>query len=216
MATIAIIGGTGPEGRGLGLRFAMAGHQVILGSRDAGRAQEAAETLLQLRPGLPVSGAVNADAAGGAQWVVLSVPYRGLAATVEALAPLLAGKLVISVVAPLAFEGGRPSAIPVLEGSAAEQVANLVPEGRVVSAFHHLSAPDLLDPAKELEGDVIVCGGAQDDKREVMALAEQVRSVRAVDGGPLENSRYVEELTALLLSINRRYKARSTIRLMGL
>ena len=216
MPTIAIIGGTGPEGRGLGLRFAMAGHGVVLGSRDAVRATEAAAGILQLRPGLAVTGAVNANAAQAADWVVLSVPYDGLASTVEALAAALAGKLVISVVAPLSFEGGRPRAVQVPEGSAGQQVARLLPESRVVSAFHHLSAHDLLDPARQLEGDVVVCGDGTDPKRQVMALVEQMPALRAVDGGPLENSRYVEELTALLLHINRRYKAHSTIRLLGL
>jgi NADPH-dependent F420 reductase len=216
MPTIAIIGGTGPEGRGLGLRFAMAGHQVIIGSRDAGRATEAAESLLQLRSGLPITGAANAAAARDAEWVVLSVPYDGLATTVEALALQLADKLVVSVVAPLAFDRGRARPVAVPDGSAGQQVAGLLPTSQVVSAFHHLSAHDLLNPAKELEGDILVCGDSDDAKRQVMALAEQVRSLRAVDIGTLDNSRYLEELTALLLGINRMHRARVTIRLLGL
>ena len=216
MPTIAIVGGTGPEGRGLGLRFAMAGHQVVLGSRDAGRAAEAAASVLQLAPGLPVTGLANADAARAAEWVVLSVPYEGLASTVQALAPALAGKLVISVVAPLSFEGGRPRAVDVPEGSAAQQVAGLLPDSQVASAFHHLSAHDLLDPAHQLEGDVIVCASGAEARRQVMDLVGQMPALRPVDGGPLENSRYVEELTALLLTINRRYKTRTAIRLLGL
>ena len=216
MPTIAIIGGTGPEGKGLGLRFALAGHQVVIGSRDAARALEAAESLQVLRPGLAITGATNADAARDAEWVVLSVPYDGLAVTVQALAPSLTGKLVISVVAPLTYEKGRPRAVSVAEGSAGELVAKLVPGSQVVSAFHHLSARELMEPEKELEGDVIVCGGDETAKGQVMALAEQVTSLRAVDGGDLDNSRYLEELTALILNINRRYKARSTVKLVGL
>lgn len=216
MPTIAIIGGTGPEGRGLGLRFALAGHHVVIGSRSVERAADAVKGLLALRPEVSLSGATNADAARQAEWVVLSVPYDGLAATVRDLAPHLAGKVVISVVAPLSFEGGRPRAVLVPEGSAAEQVAKLLPESRVVSAFHHLSAPDLLVPDRELEGDVIVCADVQEAKEQVMALAAQLPSLRALDGGPLDNSRYLEQLTALLLQINRRYKTRSTLRLLGL
>ena len=215
MSTIAIVGGTGPEGRGLGLRFAMAGQAVVLGSRDAGRAAEAAAGLLQTSPGLPVTGMTNADATRAADWVVLSVPYDGLASTVQDLAPLLAGKLVVSVVAPLSFEGGRARAVTVPEGSAAELTARLLPASQVASAFHHLSAHDLLEPGHELAGDVFVCGEAE-AKGQVMGLVAQIPALRAVDAGPLENSRYVEELTALLLSINRRYKARTTIQLLGI
>ena len=216
MTSIAIIGGTGPEGRGLGLRFAMAGHRVVLGSRDAGRAAEAAASVLQLAPGLPVTGIANADAVRDADWVVLSVPYNGLAPTVQALAPSLAGKLVISVVAPLSFDGGRPRAVFVPEGSAAQQVAALLPESQVASAFHHLSAQDLLDPEHPLECDVIVCADVPEAKQQVMDLAGRLKGLRPVDGGSLENSRYVEELTALLLHVNRRYKTRASVRLLGL
>ena len=216
MATIAIIGGTGPEGRGLGLRFAMAGHVVVLGSRDADRAKAAAKELLALRPGSSVTGAPNADAANDAEWVVLSTPYDGLASTVQALAPSLVGKLVISVVSAVTFQGGRPRPVEVPEGSAAQQVAGLLPASQVVSAFHHVSAYDLLVPDTEVEGDGIVCGDAEEAKGQVMALVEQVRSLRAVDGGGLDNSRHSEALTALLLDLNRRYKTRTSVRLLGL
>jgi len=216
MVTIAIIGGTGPEGRGLGLRFAMAGHAVVLGSRDAGRATAAAQELLALWPGLSVAGAPNAAAANTAEWVVLSTPYDGLAPTVQALTPSLAGKLVISVVSALTFQGGHPRPIEVPEGSAAQQVAGLLPASQVVSAFHHVSAHDLLAPGTEVEGDVIVCGDADEAKGQVMTLVEQVRSLRAVDGGGLDNSRHSEALTALLLDLNRRYKTRTAVRLLGL
>jgi NADPH-dependent F420 reductase len=216
MAIIAIIGGTGAEGRGLGLRFAMAGHPVILGSRDPDRAAAAARELLEIQPGLPITSASNADAARGGEWVVLSLPYEGLASTVESLAPSLTGKLVISVVAPLAFVDRRPQAVEVPEGSAAQQVGILLPHSRVVAAFHQVSAPELIKPNEELLGDVVVCGDDDEAKNLVMALVEQIRSLRALDGGGLELSRYVEQLTVLLLSINRRYKARSSIRFEGL
>ncbi len=214
--TLAIIGGTGPEGRGLALRFAMAGYPIVIGSRDAGRADEAARGLLEIKGGLPITGAANADAAGEAEWTLLSVPYDGLEATTQALAPQLAGKLVTSVVAPLAFEGGVAKAVAVPQGSAAELVAGFLPESRVTSAFHNLSARDLLKPDTDLEGDVVVCGNDEDARGQTVELAASIKSLRGVDAGDLSNSRYVEDLTALLLNINKRYKAHSTIKLVGL
>ena len=189
MAVIAIVGGTGPEGRGLALRFAMAGHRVILGSRDSARAAAAAQELLELRGGISVSGAVNAEAAEEAEWVVFSVPYDGLSAIVETMAPALGGKLVVSVVSPLVFNGGRPQAVEVPQGSAAQQVAALLPTSSVVAAFHHISAPDLLKPDRPIEADVIVCGDQDEARHQVMELAGQVAGLRGVDGGPLEGSR---------------------------
>ena len=216
MPTIAIIGGTGPEGRGLGLRFAMAGHAVILGSRDAGRAAEAAQGLLGVREGLPITGAVNAGAAHDADWVVLSVPYDGLSDTVTSLAPELGSKMVVSVVAPLAFEGGQPRAVLVPDGSAAELVQRLLPGSTVTSAFHNLSARELLEPEREIESDVLVCADDSDARKQTMELAGAVKSLRGVDGGPLANSRTPEELTAMILHLNRTYKARATIKLLGI
>ena len=213
---IAIIGGTGPEGRGLGLRFAMAGYPIVIGSRDAGRAAETAQGLLAVRDGLPVTGASNDEAAAEADWVLLSVPFEGLAATAKGLAPLLAGKLVTSVVAPLAFEGPNARAVEVPEGSAAEMVAGLLPDSRVSSAFHNLSARELLKPDLAIEGDVAVCADDEDARAQTIELVGSIRSLRGVNAGGLANSRYVEELTALLLNVNRLHKARSTIKFLGL
>ena len=214
--TIAVIGGSGPEGRGLALRFAMAGYPIIIGSRDAGRATEAAQGLLEIKPGLPISGAANEDAASQADWTLLSVPYEGLEATTLALAPYLAGKLVTSVVAPLAFEGGVARGVVVPQGSAAELVAGLLPDSKISSAFHNLSARDLLKPDMELDGDVLVCGNDDDGRAQTIELAASIKSLRGVDVGELSNSRYIEDLTALLLNVNKRYKAHSTIKLVGL
>ena len=214
--TIAIIGGSGPEGRGLALRFAMAGYPIVIGSRDAGRANEAAKGLLDIKGGLPITGAANEDAAANADWTLLSVPYEGLEATTRALAPHLAGKTVTSVVAPLTFEGGVAKAVRVPEGSAAELVASLLPDSRVTSAFHNLSARDLLKPDQVLEGDVVVCGNDEGARKATVELAQSIKSLRGVDVGDLSNSRYIEDLTALLLNVNRRYKAHSTIKLVGL
>ena len=216
MATIAIIGGSGEEGIGLGLRFAMAGHRVVIGSRRLERAVGAAEEILKLRPGLPIAGALNTDAAREAEWLVLSVPYKAMSATLQPLTPLLAGKLVVSVVIPLEFDGRRPRAAAVPEGSAAQRAAALLPESHVVAAFHHISARDLWVPDRSLEADIIVCSDHAEAKQQVMALAEQISSFRAIDGGPLENARYVEGLVALLMQINRRYKGRAMVRLVGI
>ena len=216
MVTIAIIGGSGPEGRGLGLRFAIAGHAVVLGSRDAARANEAAGAVAALSPGAAVSGALNADAARAAEWVVLSVPYEGLDDTVRALAPSLDGKMVVSVVAPLAFEGGQPRAVLVPEWSAPEFVQGLVPTAQVPSAFHNLSAKELLKPHERFAGGVIVCGDDAQAKADTVGLVNVIQDLRGVDGGPLSNSRIVEELTALLLYVNMRAKSRATIKLLGL
>jgi NADPH-dependent F420 reductase len=214
--TIAIIGGSGPEGRGLALRFAIAGYPIIIGSRDAGRASEAAQGLLEIRAGLPITGAANEDAASQADWTLLSVPYDGLEATTLALAPVLAGKIVTSVVAPLAFEAGTAHGVVVPQGSAAELVAGLLPDSKISSAFHNLSARDLLKPDMELEGDVIVCGNDDVARGQTVELANSLKNLRGVDVGDLSNSRYIEDLTALLLNVNKRYKAHSTIKLVGL
>ena len=214
--TIAIVGGTGPEGRGLALRFAIAGYPVVIGSRDAGRAVEAASGLLETKGGLPITGAANDDAVREADWTLLSVPFEGLEATTRGLAPLLGGKIVTSVVAPLAFEGGVAKTVDVPQGSAAEMVAELLPNSRVTSAFHNLSARELLKPDLDLEGDVVVCGNDEEARVLTVELAGAIRSLRGVDAGDLSNSRYAEGLTALLLNINKRYKARSTIRFVGL
>ena len=216
MPTIAFIGGSGPEGRGLALRFALGGYPIIIGSRDAGRAQEAADGLLKTNADLPITGAANADAAKQADWVLLSVPYEGLASTTKDLASALAGKMVISVVAPLAMQEGQFVSQRVPEGSAAGLVQGLLPDSNVTSAFHNLSARELLKPDHVLDGDIVVCGDDPEARQRTIALAGVVRSLRGVDGGPLSNSRYVEDLTALLLNLNRMHKARSTVKFVGL
>jgi NADPH-dependent F420 reductase len=214
--TIAIVGGSGPEGRGLALRFAMAGYSIVIGSRDESRGAEAAKGLLEIKPGLPITGGANVEAADRADWVLLSVPFDGLRGIVEELAPQLAGKHVMSVVAPMVFEGGQARAVVVPEGSAAELVAGLLPTSAVTSAFQSLSARELLKADGELEGDVAVCGDDEGARRETVELARSIKSLRGVEVGGLANSRYVEDLTALLVNINRLHKAHSTIRFVGI
>ena len=216
MTRIAIVGGTGPEGRGLALRLAMAGHEVVIGSRDAARASDAASRLLEARDVLPITGAANPDAVSDADVVLLAVPFEGLRPTAESLREGLAGRLVVSIVAPVEFADGQMSAVSVPEGSAGELTRDLLPESRVAAAFQNMSARDLLRAQHPLEGDVAVCADDDSARRETMALAEAMPSLRAVDAGPLSNSRYVEELTALLVNLNRIHKAHTTIRFLGL
>ena len=213
---IGFIGGTGPEGKGLALRFAMAGERVAIGSRDAQRAQDAAHEVGELQVGLSVTGGLNEQVADESDIVFIAVPYSGHRPTLESLGDRLDGKLVVDVVAPLRFSRGVASAVEVEEGSAAQQAQILLPNSKVVGAFHNLSAEDLMRPNVAIVSDVIVCADDKEAKIRVMELAESIEAVRAVDGGGLQNSRYVEELTALLININRIYKAHSTIKIVGI
>lgn len=213
---IGFIGGTGPEGKGLALRFAMAGEWVAIGSRDAQRAQDAADEVRELQVGLSVSGGLNDQVADESDIVFIAVPYSGHRPTLESLGDRLEGKLVVDVVAPLRFSRGVASAVEVEEGSAAQQAQILLPNSKVVGAFHNLSAEDLMRPNMAIVSDVIVCADDKEAKTRVMELAESINAVRALDGGGLQNSRYVEELTALLININRIYNAHSTIKIVGI
>ena len=217
--TIALIGGTGPEGRGLALRFALAGRDVVIGSRNAERGESIAAELresLAGRDGLgTLSGAANADAVAQAEIVVVTVPYEGHAATLSDLAGALAGKLVVDAVVPVRFERG-PRPVDVAAGSATEEAAALLPDSRVTGAFHNLSAEILLDPDEPVHADVLVTGGDEETKRTVCALAEEIEGVRAVDAGPLRYSRFVEGLTILLIGINMRHRARTHVQVSGL
>ena len=213
---IGFLGGTGPEGRGLALRFALAGEEIMLGSRDLPRAEEA---IRRMQHRAPIAGALagtNARVAQEADMVFLTVPYEAQASLLESLAPALAYKVVVSTVAPLAFHQGQATALPVPEGSAAAQAQRLLPQSQVVAAFQNVSAADLWVPDRPIEGDVVVCSDHESAKEEVMVLAQRIPNLRAVDGGPLVNARYVEQVTALLLNINRIHKARTMIRIMGL
>lgn len=214
MTTIAIIGGTGPQGRGLGCRFARGGHAVLLGSRSEERAAAAAAEIGARGAG-SVIGTTNAKAAEAADLVILAVPYDGHDALVAGLAVQLAGKVVISCVNPLGFDKAGPFGLDLGPTSAAEQAQALVPDARVVGAFHHLSAVSLIGDA-ELDEDVLVCGDDADAKAVVMELAASVTGRRGIDAGKLRLARQLEPLTAVLISINRRYKARSGISIAGL
>jgi NADPH-dependent F420 reductase len=208
---IGVLGGTGDQGRGLARRFALAGHRVVIGSRDAGRAAAAADGL---GCGPLVSGALNAGAAEQADVVIAAIPWDGHKELLASLAAQLAGKIVVDCVNPMGFDGKGAYALPVPEGSAAQQAAAVLPDSTVVGAFHHVSAELLLDPGVEqLDLDVLVLGEDRQATDLVAALASRIPGVRGVYGGRLRNCGQVEALTANLVSINRRYKAHAGIRI---
>ncbi|MFB4307960.1 NADPH-dependent F420 reductase [Actinomadura sp. GTD37] len=214
--SIGILGGTGDQGKGLARRFALAGHTVTIGSRKAERAQAAADELSGgPGGGLPVSGAENPVAAGESDVVVVAVPWDGHKATLESLRAELAGKIVVDCVNPLGFEKGKGAfALPVEEGSAAQQAAAVLPDSRVVAAFHHVSAKLLLDPGvDEMELDVLVLGDDREATDLVQALAGRIPGMRGVYGGRLHNAHQIEAFTANLISMNRRYKAHAGLRI---
>jgi hypothetical protein len=214
---LAFLGGTGPEGRGLALRLALAGQEAVIGSRDAGRATKVAEELLQLAPGTRIAGAANADAAARADVVFLTFPYEGQRPVLEQLRESLDGKVVVNVIVPMRFERGRgASAVEVPAGSAAQEAQEILPGSLVAAAFQNVSAEDLQKPEVALEGDVIVCSGHPEAKALVMDLAREIKDLRPVDGGGLANAKYVEQLTPLLVNINRIHKIHAGIRIVGL
>ncbi|MBI4200688.1 MAG: NADPH-dependent F420 reductase [Chloroflexi bacterium] len=214
---IGFIGGTGPEGRGLALRFALAGERITVGSRELARAEEAVRRITaRVAIATDVLATTNAQVAQVADMVFLTVPYEAQAGLLEMLAPALAGKVVVSTIAPLAFENGRATIVAVPEGSASAQAQWLLPQSQVVAAFQNVSAVDLWDPHRIIEGDVVVCSDHEEAKQQVMSLAQRIPNLRAVDGGGLASARYVEGVTALLLNINRTYRARAMVRIVGL
>jgi NADPH-dependent F420 reductase len=216
---IAVLGGTGPEGFGLALRWAQAGETVIIGSRDAQRARDAADKIKQGIPDANVSGDDNTTACGAADLLVLTIPFEGHAALLKQLKPSIRpGSIVIDTTVPLAASvGGRATrTLGVWQGSAAQETAELVPKGiSVVAAFHNVGAA-LLNADGPVDCDVIVCSDDPNASQIVRNLAKKIPGVRALDGGKLENARIVEQITALLIGLNIRHKGHSGIRITGL
>lgn len=209
MTTLAFLGGTGDQGRGLARRFAIAGHDVLIGSRSAERAEQAAASLGYER----VTGVTNKEAARRGEVVVVAVPYDGHAELLRALAEQLRGKIVIDCVNPLGFDQQGAYALRVEEGSAAEQAAAILPDSTVVAAFHHVSAVLLLDPAIErVDTDVLVLGDDRDATDLVQRLIDDIDGMRGIYAGRLRNAHQIEALTANLISVNRRYKAHAGLR----
>jgi NADPH-dependent F420 reductase len=211
--TIGILGGTGPQGRGLARRLAAAGHRVVVGSRSAERAEAVAAQYAGVGE---VTGADNATVAE-ADLVIVAVPYDGHADLLSSHAGRLAGKIVVDCVNPLGFDKQGPYPLRVPAGSAAEEAQQILPDSTVIAAFHHVSAALLDDPTvTQIEGDVLVLGEDREAVRQVCELATAIPGARGVYAGRLRNAGQVEALAANLIAVNRRYKTRSGIVLTGL
>lgn len=211
--TVAVLGGTGPQGRGLARRFAAAGLPVVIGSRSAERADSTASELAEATGG-PVTGGANADAAAQGDIVIVAVPWDGHKELLEELAPVLEGKIVVDCVNPMGFDKQGAFALEVEEGSAAQQAEAVLPNSRVVAAFHHVSAVLLEDPSVDsMDTDVMVLGDDREATDLVRELAGKIPGMRGIYAGRLRNAHQVEALTCNLISINRRYKAHSGVRI---
>jgi NADPH-dependent F420 reductase len=216
---VGILGGTGPQGRGLGVRLAAAGQRVLLGSRDGDRARQVADevaTRAEASAGgaeVWLQGGSNVDVAGAADLVIVAVPFEGHAATLADLATPLAGKVVVDCVVPMGFDELGAYVLDVPEGSVTQQAAALLPDSSVVGAFHHVSAVLLQDVSRPtLDGDVMVVGDHREATDLVQALAGRIPGMRGIYAGRLRNAAQVEALTVNLVSVNRRYKAHAGLR----
>ncbi|MFC1416626.1 NADPH-dependent F420 reductase [Streptacidiphilus cavernicola] len=210
---VGVLGGTGPQGRGLAYRLAKAGQQVVIGSRSAERAQEKADEVGHATGNANCRGADNATTAATSDIVIVAVPWEGHAELLASLRSELAGKIVVDCVNPLGFDKQGAYALKPEEGSAAQQAAALLPDSRVTAAFHHLSAVLLLDQSVDrVEIDVLVLGEERAATDAVQALAERMPGMRGVFAGRLRNAHQVESLVANLISVNRRYKAHAGLR----
>ena len=217
---IPIIGGTGALGYGLAVRWAAAGQEVVIGSRDAGRAEEAARKVSTAVPDAKVEGFENGDAAARGPVVFLTVPFRAQSETLTNLKESWRdGQLLVDCTVPLAaaISGKATRTVGVWQGSAAQQADEMTPDGvTVVSALHTVSAATLAKPDQALDEDILVCGEKKADKARVAKLIELIDGLRAVNAGPLEMARIVESLTPMLIAVNSRYKAHAGIKLTGL
>jgi 8-hydroxy-5-deazaflavin:NADPH oxidoreductase len=210
--TIAVLGGTGPQGRGPARRFAQAGLTVVIGSRGAEKGAATAAELAEATGGA-ISGIDNLSAAEAGDVVLVVVPWEGHGDLLTSLAPALAGKVVVDCVNPLGFDKQGSYALDVEDGSATQQAARLLPGSTVVGAFHNVSAALLEDPSVDrIETDVLVLGDEREATDLVQALADTIPGMRGVYGGRRRNAHQVEALTANLISINRRYKAHAGVR----
>ena len=219
-APVTIVGATGALGFGLALRLGQAGVPIVIGSRDPGRAAEAAAKAAERVPGASFAGLGNAEAAAANETVVLSVPFRSQSETLTNLKGVLRpGQLLVDATVPLAaaVSGKATRLLGVWQGSAAQQTAEMAPDGvRVVSGLHTVSAALLTDLEHALDEDVLICGDRKADKSQLAALIERVPGLRCVDCGRLEMARITESLTPLIISMNVRYKTRAGIKITGL
>ncbi|MEX0762173.1 MAG: NADPH-dependent F420 reductase [Dehalococcoidia bacterium] len=217
---IGFIGGTGEEGRGLALRLALAGHHAIIGSRDEERGQQVAHDLAETceDPGAAkrITGGSNEDTAREGEVVFLAVPYSAMASTLRSVSSHLRGKVCVNVIAPLEFVSGRARGIIPPAGSAAEEAEREVPDARWVAGFHTVPARGLLRQSSHMDTDALICSDDQAASKLVMDLAGEISGLRGVNAGPLECARYLEGATALLININRIYKAHGSVKIAGI
>jgi NADPH-dependent F420 reductase len=212
---IAILGGTGKEGAGLAVRWAKLGHSIIIGSRDAERAHNKAVQLRDAAHAIPIVGHSNKEAAELGELVVIALPANGLASTLPDVHPACRGKVVVSTVVPLTF-GGPRLFTPPAAGSSAEEVASLLPQARVVAAFHHIAAHELADADHPIDCDLLICGQDAAAKETVTQLGRSM-GLRVLDVGALTNAGPLEGITAVLATINRRYKLKNSgLKITGL
>ena len=213
---VGILGGTGPAGRGLAVRLAIAGTPVVIGSRDPDRAEEVAGHLREEWPeqNLKIDGAANEDTAQ-CDVVVVATPWEGALTTVKPLAAALAGKVVISMVNALAKEGREFLALIPPRGSMAASIQAVLPESLVSASFHHLPASEMAKLDVDLEADVLVCSDHPDATKATVDLIDSIEGLRGIDAGTMSQAAPIEAFTAVLISVNIRYKVHSTVVLAG-
>ncbi len=216
--TIGIIGGTGPHGSGLALRLRAAGRYVLLGSRDAARAEQVVADLRE--PLAPTAGNIigvhNDRAAAEGELIIVTTPWGGFEGVGAAHADAFAGKVVVSCANPLRFEDGGPVSVRLDDGSAAELLQRLCPQARVVSGFQNVSALKLGRLDQQLHGDVLLCGDDQAAVAEAAEVVDAIDGLRALNAGPLRLSGIAEDLTVLLISMNRRYRTNTSVVITGI
>lgn len=215
---IGIIGGTGPAGRGLAVRAAQAGHGVLLGSREAERAQDIATGIWEANPGLAgsITGVANERAAQAADLVVIATPWEGAVATAKGLHDQLNGRVIVSMVNALMKEGREMLPLYPPRGSMAGQIAAALPQAKVAAAFHHLPAKDMEQLDSGLEADVLVCGDSEEAVETTLRFTNSIAALRGIHAGSLAQAAPIEAFTAVCITLNIRHKAHSTVRLAGL
>jgi 8-hydroxy-5-deazaflavin:NADPH oxidoreductase len=215
VARIAFIGGTGPEGLGLAMRFVKSGNAVFIGSRTEERAAEAVAQVQAALPEGEIYGGFNVEGAEKAEFVFVTVPADAHRDILVELVEAIGDKIVVDCVVPMVFDKDGPRPAPPQAGSAAEEARDMLPRAKVVSGFHHVDGKQLQKLDRPMQGDVLVCSDHKTAKKKVMGLVEEIQYMRALDGGPLVNSRITEAMTALLITINKQYKAHSGISITG-
>jgi 8-hydroxy-5-deazaflavin:NADPH oxidoreductase len=215
MARIAFIGGTGPEGIGLAMRFVKSGNVVFIGSRTEEKAAAAVAQIQEAFPEGEIYGGFNWEGAAKAEFIFVTVPADGHKDILTELAEHIGDKVVVDCVVPMVFDTDGPHPAPPEAGSSAQEAQLVLPNARVISGFHHVDGKSLQKVDRPMQGDVLICGDDKQAKKNVMGLAEEIEYMRALDAGPLRNSGILESVTAVLITINKQYKAHSGIHVTG-